>query len=263
MQEKSSSDSIVETAKNSTLDSALDNIRIVLVNTSHPGNIGAAARVMKNMGLTQLYLVEPKIFPHADAIAMAAGANDILDKAEVFDTLEEALSGCQLVLGTTARSRKLCHQVIEPRESAIKCAQISADFQVAVVFGRERTGLTNAETDQCEILINIPTNPDFSSLNVASAVQILCYELKLAHRSIDAQQQPKQKHKTIELASHNEIENYFIHLQQTIEQIGFLDSQHSPQIMPKLKSLYHRCDLQKSEVNILRGILTAVDKNMN
>lgn len=246
-------------------NSPIENVRIVLVNTSHPGNIGAVARVMKNMGLKQLCLVEPKIFPHPDAVAMAAGANDILDKVLIFDTLNQALSGCQLVLGTTARSRKLHHQMVEPHEAAIKCVELSADFQLAVVFGRERTGLTNAETEQCEILINIPTNPDFSSLNVASAVQILSYELMQAHRHMDEDrmQKPKQVHKAIESASHNEIENYFIHLQQTIEKIGFLEIKHSPQIMPKLKSLYHRCNLKKSEVNILRGILTAVDKNMN
>ena len=243
--------------------SPIENVRIVLVNTSHPGNIGAAARVMKNMGLSQLYLVEPKFFPHPDAVSMAAGANDVLDNAAVVDTLEQALSGCQLVLGTTARSRKLHHQIVEPHEAAIKCSELSSDYQLAIVFGRERTGLTNAETDQCEILINIPTNPDFSSLNVASAVQILTYELKLAHRHLDGVNihKPKQVHKPIESASHDEIENYFVHLQQAIEKIGFLDTQHSPQIMPKLKSLYHRCNLEKSEVNILRGILTAVDKS--
>jgi tRNA (cytidine32/uridine32-2'-O)-methyltransferase len=251
----------VDSTINTDLDSALTNIRIVLVNTSHPGNIGAAARVMKNMGLKQLYLVEPKLFPHADATAMAAGANDILEHALIFDTLEDALSDCQLVLGTTARSRKLRHQILEPREAAAQCAELSVDYPLAVVFGRERTGLTNAETDQCEILINIPTSPGFSSLNVASAVQILSYELKLAHRDKDKQKALTQKHKAIELASHNEIENYFLHLQQTIEKIGFLDIKHSPQIMPKLKSLYHRCNLQKSEVNMLRGILTAVGKN--
>jgi len=261
MQEKSILDSTINNGIPSSLDSALANIRIVLVNTSHPGNIGAAARVMKNMGLSQLYLVEPKAFPHADSFAMAAGANDILDKAREVDSLEDALSGCQLVLGTTARSRKLRHQIVEPREAAIKTAELSSDFQVAIVFGRERTGLTNAEIDQCEILINIPTNPDFSSLNVASAVQILSYELKLAHRDKTKQQQLKQA-KHLEFASHNEIENYFVHLQQTIEQVGFLDTSHSPQIMPKLKSLYHRCNLEKSEINILRGILTAVDKKI-
>ncbi|MFK5985988.1 MAG: RNA methyltransferase [Pseudomonadota bacterium] len=247
------------------LETALENIRIVMVNTSHPGNIGAAARVMKNMGLGCLYLVEPKLFPHEEAISMAAGASDILENAIVVDTLEQALDNCHLVFGTTARSRKIRHQVVEPREAALKCAQISVDVQLAIVFGRERTGLTNAETDQCEILINIPSSADFSSLNVASAVQILAYELMLAHRQTEQKQisRTKQKHKDLELASHNEIENYFSHLQTTIENIGFLDISLSPQIMPKLKNLYHRCELEKSEVNMLRGILTAMDKKLN
>jgi tRNA (cytidine32/uridine32-2'-O)-methyltransferase len=244
--------------------SALANIRIVMVNTSHPGNIGAAARVMKNMGLSHLYLVEPKEFPHAASMAMAAGALDILDKAIVVDTLSDALLDCQLVLGTTARSRKLRHQILEPREAACKCSELSSDFKLALVFGRERTGLTNAETDQCEILINIPSNPDFSSLNIASAIQILCYELMLSHRDKKntIEQSEKNKQHNIALATHDEIENYFIHLQKTIESTGFLDSEHSPQIMPKLKSMFHRCNLEKSEVNILRGILSSVDKKI-
>lgn len=126
----------------------MDNIRIVMVNTSHPGNIGATARVMKNMGLKELYLVEPKTFPHAESMAMAAGAGNILDEAMVVEQLSDALVDCQLVLGTTARSRKLRHQIMEPREAAIKCSELSSDYQVALVFGRERTGLTNAEIDR-------------------------------------------------------------------------------------------------------------------
>jgi len=236
-----------------------------MVNTSHPGNIGSAARVMKNMGLTQLYLVEPKLFPHQEALAMAVGAKDLLEKAVVVDTLEQALEGCQLVLGTTARSRKLRHQVIDPSEAGIKCAEITHQAQVAIVFGRERTGLTNEETEQCELLINIPTNPDFSSLNVASAVQILSYEAMKAHNSPVHKQlsEKKRPHKEITIASHTEIEKFFEHLQSSIVKIGFLDRKYSPQIMPKLKNIYHRCQLEKSEVNMLRGILTAIDKKID
>ncbi len=258
------------------IKSPLDNVRIVMVNTSHPGNIGAASRVMKNMGLTQLYLVEPKLFPHQDATSMAAGANDILENAQIVDKLEDALIGCHVVLGTTARSRKIRHRVVEPREAALQCARISTQAQVALVFGRERTGLTNAETDQCEVLINIPSNASFSSLNVASAVQILCYELMLRHRDMQVEHAEKSQveenqveknrellHKELDMASHEQMEHFFNHLQNTIQGIGFLDRKISPQIMPKLKNIYHRCELEKSEVNMLRGILTAMDKHVS
>lgn len=246
--------------------SPLDNIRIVMVNTSHSGNIGAAARVMKNMGLSQLYLVEPKAFPHPDALSMAVGAKNLLEQAIVVDKLEQALEGCHLVFGTTARSRKLRHQIVDPNEAAIRCAKISTQVKVAFVFGRERTGLSNEEIEQCEVLINIPTDPNFSSLNIASAVQIISYELIRAHQALEQQNNDgihQTLHKKPTMASHNEIENFFNHLQSSIESIGFLDRKCSPQIMPKLKNIYHRCQLEKSEVNMLRGILTAIDKKIN
>jgi len=235
---------------------SLDNIRIVMVNTSHPGNIGAAARVMKNMGLQHFFLVQPKKFPHPDAISMAAGADDLLEQAVIVDSLEEALSGCHLVLGTTARLRKLQHQIFEPREAVEKIAEISSHQQIAIVFGRERTGLTNEESDLCQLLINIPTVAEHASLNVASAIQVLAYELYLAHRTRDNRDERINKDLP---ATHDEVENYFSHLEETILKTGFLNPKQSPQLMPKLRRLYYRCGLEKNEINILRGILASFD----
>jgi len=242
-------------------------IRIVMVNTSHPGNIGAAARVMKNMSFSQLYLVEPKSFPNAESTAMAAGADNLLHHAKVVNSLSEALSGCALVFGTTARTRKIKHTIVEPRQAALLTSQrIFAEQEkkseandIAFVFGRERTGLTNEEVDLCEKLINIPCNDQFSSLNVASAVQIMAYELFLALREYE-KDKPPQTDSIQYLASHDELELFFEHLQKTLVDIDFFDPAINPQIMPKLRHLYHRSELKKQEVNILRGILTATLK---
>ncbi|MBF0265460.1 MAG: RNA methyltransferase [Gammaproteobacteria bacterium] len=246
--------------------SLANKIRIVLVNTSHPGNIGAAARVMKNMSLNNLYLVEPKLFPHADATAMAAGADELLFRANVVSSLAEALQGCSLVFGTTARTRKIKHQIVEPHQAALLSAQklatdkeASAGSDIAFVFGRERTGLTNDEVDLCEKLINIPCNKEFSSLNVASAVQIMAYELFMAIREKEGTKH-EESFMLKDNASHDELELFFEHLQKTLIDIDFFDPKKSPQIMPKLRHLFHRAELEKSEVNILRGILTAALK---
>jgi len=236
-------------------------IRIVLVQTSHPGNIGAAARVMKNMGLNQLYLVGPKLFPHADATAMAAGADNLLHHAIICPTLEDALKGCRLVFGTTARTRKIKHKIVEPKEAANIAANVVNLGEVAFVFGRERTGLSNDEVDQCEVLINIPTVDEFSSLNIASAVQVMCYEVFLALRTIDQAKSVQLLSDLSLLASHDELEAFFQHLVSALVEIDFLDPKKSPQIMPKLKHLFHRSELRQSEINILRGVCSAILKN--
>jgi len=159
----------------------LANIRVVLSNTSHPGNIGATARAMKTMGLTRLYLVNPKVFPAAEATARASGADDVLASAVVCPDVETALSGCQLVLGASARSRSIPCPVISPAESARRAYGESERAEVALLFGCERSGLSNDEIDRCQYLVQIPSNPDYGSLNLASAVQIICYEILVAH----------------------------------------------------------------------------------
>ena len=238
---------------------AFDNIRVVMINTSHPGNIGAAARVMKNMGLTRLYLVNPKLFPNAEATSMASGADDLLTRATVCDSFEQALEGCHLVLGSTARERKIQHEFIDAREAGKMSVKESQSHEVALVFGRERTGMTNEEIGLCHKLINIPTNPDYQSLNVASAIQIVSYELKMAMDSMSNTIQPV-KHRPSEFASSEAVEGFYEHLQQTLVDIDFLNLEQSPQLMPKLRNLYNRSRLTSEEVNILRGILTKTQK---
>ncbi len=242
---------------------ALENIRVVMINTSHPGNIGAAARVMKNMGLSRLYLVNPKQFPNYEATAMASGADDLLSKAVLCASFEEALQGCSLVLGSTARERKLQHDFIDGREAGLLSAQESQEHEVALVFGRERTGLTNEETGLCHKLINIPTNPDYQSLNVASAVQIVTYEVMMSMHSLSekTQSEKTQKKESIEYASSENMERFYQHLQETLIDIHFLRVQQSPQLMPKLRSIYNRIRLKEEELNILRGILNKTQQN--
>lgn len=238
---------------------AFDNIRVVMINTSHPGNIGAAARVMKNMGLTRLYLVEPKLFPNAEATSMASGADDLLTQAVVCNSLEQALEGCHLVLGSTARERKIQHEFIDAREAGILSFQESENQEVALVFGRERTGMTNEEIGLCHKLINIPTNPVYQSLNVASAIQIVAYELKMALES-QGETDSLSKERLVEFAASDAMEGFYQHLQQTLVDIDFLNLEQSPQLMPKLRNLYNRSRLTSEELNILRGILTKTQK---
>jgi tRNA (cytidine32/uridine32-2'-O)-methyltransferase len=238
---------------------AFDKIRIVMINTSHPGNIGAAARVMKNMGLTRLYLVQPKSFPDPQAEAMASGADDILQQAVVCDSFQQALEGCQLVLGSTARERKLQHDFIDARQAGIQTVSESGQNEIAVVFGRERTGMTNEELGYCHKLIHIPTNPDYRSLNVASAIQILCYEIMMAHEQQTFQYRELEQGDD-SYASSEAMEGYYQHLEQTLADIGFLNRQQSPQLMPKLRHIYNRIRLKTEELNILRGILTKTQK---
>lgn len=243
---------------------SLENIRVVMINTSHPGNIGAAARVMKNMGLKRLYLVEPKNFPNYEATAMASGADDLLSQAVVCSSFEQALQGCHLVLGSTARERKIQHEFLDAREAGILSAEESVHYEVALVFGRERTGLTNDEIGLCHKLINIPTNPEYSSLNVASAVQIVTYELMMSLRaqtdndlSVSA---AKETEANVEYASSENMQRFYQHLEQTLIDIDFLKIQQSPQLMPKLRHIYNRVRLEQEELNILRGILSKTQK---
>lgn len=246
---------------------SLNNIRIVMINTSHPGNIGAAARVMKNMGLTRLYLVDPKQFPSYEATAMASGADDLLFRAIVCSSFEEALEGCHLVLGTTARERKIQHDFIDAREAGVMSVTESDKYEVALVFGRERTGLTNDEIGLCHKLINIPTNPDYSSLNVASAVQIVTYEVMMALQAVSREGVQSAAHKNeqesaalAEYASSENMERFYQHLQQTLIDIDFLHVKQSPQLMPKLRHIYNRIRLKQEELNILRGILNKTQR---
>ena len=230
-------------------------IRIVLVGTTHPGNIGAVARAMKNMGLTDLALVGPRYFPHEDATARASGAEDLLDRATVVATLEEAIADCVFVAGASARSRAIEWPSLAPRECAARLLAESAGGRVAVVFGPEKSGLTNEHLDRCQVLLTIPTNPEFSSLNLAMAVQVMAYELLVARLDPPAVEEPE-----IPPATAEEMEHFYAHLEDVLTDTGFLDPDNPRTLMRRLRRLFIKAAPDQNEVNILRGVLTSVDR---
>tara|TARA_R110000868_G_scaffold159350_5_gene388076 strand:+ start:94 stop:864 length:771 start_codon:yes stop_codon:yes gene_type:complete len=241
----------------------LENIRVVLVGTSHPGNIGGAARAMKNMGLSQLVLVDPRDFPSEDAVARASGATDILDAAQVVATLEEALVGCRLVMGTSARDRHIPWPMLEPREcGGVACEQAQQGAQVALVFGREYAGLTNEELQRCHYHVHIPSDPAFSSLNLAAAVQVLAYEVRMAWLATEGR--PARQSAVVdpdeEPVAVDELESFYRHLEQALVEIRFLDPAKPRHLMSRLRRLYGRSAVSRLEMNILRGILTETIK---
>jgi len=242
----------------------LNNVRIVLVNTTHTGNIGAAARAMKNMGLSRMTLVAPRQQPDAEAYARSSRADEILDQAEVVPDLETAIADCQLVIGTSARQRNLCWPLITPRQMADEVAQAclaQSDAQIALVFGREDRGLTNEELAQCHFHVNIPTDENFSSLNVASAVQVLVYELRVKWLELqDATLPDWQDEWDVDWADGAGVERFYHHLEQVLTDLDFYDPENPRNLMQRLRRLYQRARLDQTELNILRGILTATEK---
>jgi tRNA (cytidine32/uridine32-2'-O)-methyltransferase len=237
----------------------LDNIRIVLVNTSHPGNIGGVARAMKNMGLNRLYLVEPRQFPDEQAEWRAASALDVLESAVVCDSLEEAIGDCQFVVGTSARERRIPWPLLDPRQCAGRIAQVSPQEQVAVLFGREDRGLTNEELKVCNLHLNVPTSEGYSSLNLAMAVQIVCYELRMLQVQEDLPVNEDDQWDT-PFTTRENMERFYTHLEETLTDIEFLDPAAPRQLMSRLRRLYGRVRLDEMELNILRGILTETQK---
>lgn len=228
----------------------LDNVRVVLSHTTHPGNIGAAARAMKTMGLSRLYLINPRHFPDPQAVAMAAGADDILDTAVVCGSIDEALQGVVFTVAMTARLRDISIEVKTPREAMPEVLQQAAHHPVALLFGTEMSGLTNEEMGKAQVLANIPTNPDYSSLNVAAAVQVMAYELGVAAQAFvpgAAEVRP---------ATHEQMEGYFAHLEKVLFEIGFFTTQNPARLMQRLRRLYARARVEPEEINILRGILS-------
>lgn len=235
-------------------------IRIVLMETSHPGNIGAVARAMKNMGLRELHLVKPREFPHAEAIARASGADDLLDAAVVHADMQSAVAECGLVIGTSARQRHIPFIPIEPRE----CAQLAVNKAregntVALVFGTERTGLTNTELALCGHLVTIPTSDVYSSLNIAMAVQIIAYEVRLAaldgaviNKSMIDREEP--------LATQLDMERFYQHLELVLADTNFRDHTSSGHLMSRVRRLFNRAQVDQNEMRILRGILSAVQE---
>ena len=234
-----------------------DSIRIVLVATTHPGNIGSTARAMKTMGLHRLYLVSPKVFPDPRAHEMSAGAYDVLlDNVVVTDSLPQALSGCKLVLATSARARDMALSGLTPSECASLVASTPDDTEIAIVFGREHAGLTNEELLHCHYHIHIPSNPEFSSLNLAQAVQIVAYELRMKLLSPTATVETRKDH----LATVDEVEKFHEHLQEVLIDVDFLKPSNPKKLVPRLRRMFNRIQLEQMEVNILRGILTQIEQ---
>ena len=234
----------------------LSRIRVVLSNTSHPGNIGAAARAMKTMGLSRLYLVNPKTFPDAEATARASGADDLLACATLSPDIDAALQGCRLVIGASARSRSIPCPVIDPAACGRMAHEESRQSDVAILFGCEQSGLSNAEIDRCHYLVQIPTNPEYGSLNLAAAVQIISYEIRVAHgQQVDGVSPPE----SVPVAA-DEMERFYEHLERTLIELDFLDPDNPRQLMRRLRRLYNRARPDANEVNILRGILSAAQQ---
>jgi len=239
--------------------SNLDQVKVILVGTSHPGNIGSVARAMKTMGLSQLILVDPQTEIDDKSVALAAGAADILKQAVIKPTLAQAIEDCGLVIGASARSRTLPWPMLDPRQTGLKLISEVPNYPVAVVFGRENSGLSNEELQQCQYHVCIPANPEYSSLNLAMAVQTICYEIRMAwlnqttavtSTETELQQYP----------SSAQMNGFFDHLENTLNDIGFIVKAHPGQIMSKLRRLYNRARPEEVELNILRGILTATQR---
>jgi tRNA/rRNA methyltransferase len=234
---------------------ALKNIRVVLARTNHPGNIGAAARALKTMGLNALALVKPRRFPHPDADARASGALDVLRQAQVHDSLAAALSGCVLAVAASSRQRELRHEMMTARDAARELLVQAASHPVAIVFGNETSGLSSEEASLCPVWAFIPANPEYASLNLAAAVQIFAYELRMALPESGRQREPE-----FELAGLEQVEQLRQHFEQTMAHTGFLDPANPKRLPPRLRRLLARARLEVEEVNILHGFLKAVDR---
>lgn len=233
----------------------LSAMRIVLVETSHPGNIGAAARAMHTMGIPRLVLVDPRRYPDAEAVALASGATAILDGARVVATLDEALAGCVLTVGLSGRPREFAGRVLALRDAAAESIAHAAYGDVALVFGTEMSGLSNDELARCSVIATIPANPDYASLNLAAAVQVVAYELRQAASDGTVWRAPR-----FEPASFDEIEDLYAHGTRTLADMRFLDPQMPRRLLPRLRRLFARAGLEKEEVSILRGILARIDQ---
>lgn len=236
---------------------ALERVRVVLCQTTHPGNIGAAARAIKTMGLSRLVLVRPRFFPHPDSTAFAAGADDVLESAVVCDSLEQALSGTRLAVAATGRHRDLALESVSCREACARLVPDAMQGEVALVFGTERSGLTTREIGCCQLIATIPASPDYGSLNLAQAVQVFAYELRIAVMAM-APAQPAEAGKRDELATNDELEGFYRQLEAAFYETGFLDPRQPKRLMQRMRRLFARARAEKTEVNILRGFLSAV-----
>lgn len=235
---------------------ALQNVRVVLVEPTHPGNIGGAARAMKNAFLKHLWLVNPRLFPHPDAVARAAGAEELLSDARCAGTLDAALAEVHLAIGTSARARSIPVPLLDPAQAAHTLLREATRGPVALVFGRESSGLTNEELDRCQFLVRIPSNPDFGSLNLACAVQVLGYELVRAAAAHEGTGPARDS------VSHEQMRHFYQHLERVLVALEFLNPAHPRKLMRRLIRLYDRARLDPNELNILEGMLTAMEQRL-
>lgn len=238
----------------------LQNIRIVLVETSHTGNMGSVARAMKTMGLSNLYLVNPLIKPDSQAISLAAGASDLIGNASIVESLDEAIAGCSLVVGTSARSRSLPWPMLDARECGVKSVEEGQQAPVALVFGRERVGLTNEELQKCHYHVAIPANPEYTSLNLAMAVQLIAYEVRMAWLQAQEAAEPAPQYAESPYPLVDDLERFYVHLEAMMLNSGFIRKDQPGQVMSKLRRLFTRARPERDELNILRGMLSSFEK---
>ncbi len=236
----------------------LSSVKVVLVGTTHPGNIGATARAMKNMGILDLALVNPKEFPSDEAIYRSKSAKDVLEKAKVYKNLQDAVSDCELVIGTSARGRKVPWPVLSPKESANEVAIHSLNNKVAIVFGREDRGLTNTELGLCNLHVHIPSDPEYSSLNLSQAVQILVYEIRVAI----IEDHKDQDYWDVELATNEQTEHLINHMDELMKEIEFYDIENPRKLLLRVRRFFKRSGIDVMETNIFRGLFAAIQKKL-
>lgn len=240
-------------------DNFLNTVKVVLVGTTHPGNIGAAARAIKNMGIFNLALVKPKEFPSDIAIYRSKAAKDILENAEIYESLEDAIAGCELVVGTSARARSVPWPVFNPRDAAEEMRKISKQGNVAIVFGREDRGLTNDELGLCNFHVHIPSDPKYSSLNLSQAVQILAYEIRLAYSRDEVISEVKWD---VDLANNEQTERLIDHMEELMQDVEFYDVENPRKLLLRVRRFFKRSKIDVMEANIFRGLFSAIQKRL-
>ena len=236
----------------------LNSVRVVLVGTTHPGNIGATARAMKNMGIVNLALVKPKDFPSNEAIYRSKAAKDVLESAQIYENLEDAVSDCELVIGTSARGRTVPWPVLSPKEAADRVAVHSENNKVAIVFGREDRGLTNQELGLCNLHVHIPADPEYSSLNLSQAVQILVYEIRVSI----LKDQEYEEYWDVDLATNEQTERLIDHMDELMKEVEFYDVQNPRKLLLRVRRFFKRSRIDVMEANIFRGLFAAIQKKL-
>ena len=250
------------TSKNTSLTDYSNSIKVVLVGTTHPGNIGAAARAIKTMGLSKLDLVCPKEFPSNEATYRSKAAKDILEKASIHETLFESVKGCEMVIGTSARNRKVPWPVLNPKNASKEInTAVKNNSKVAIVFGREDRGLTNEELGLCNIHIHIPTNEDYSSLNLAQAVQIVTYEIRMNFLELESLKNDQEW--DVELASAEQTERLIEHMDELMKEVEFYDTENPRKLLMRVRRFFKRSGIDVMETNILRGLFSTIQKKLN